>query len=75
MTDQYENMTRHELEARLHFLENHNEYLHKEIAKKDEQIAKLEEQNKGNRQIPPHFPNSICYDKIRFINQQRSDSK
>ena len=29
----------------------------------------------GNRQIPPHFPNSICYDKIRFINQQRSDSK
>jgi hypothetical protein len=32
-------------------------------------------ENYRNRQISPHFPNSICYDKIRFINQQRSDSK
>ena len=49
MTNSYENMTRHELEARLHFFENHVEYLNKEIAKKDEQIAKLEEQNKEQK--------------------------
>ena len=49
MTDQYENMTIYELKARLHFFENHVEYLNKEIAKKDEQIAKLEEQNKEQK--------------------------
>lgn len=49
MTNSYENMTRHELEARLHFFENHVEYLNKEIAKKDEQIAKLEERNKEQK--------------------------
>ena len=49
MTDQYENMTIYELKARLHFFENHVEYLNKEIAKKDEQIAKLEEQIKEQK--------------------------
>lgn len=49
MTISYENMTRHELEARLHFLVNHVEYLLKEAAKKDEKIEKLEEQNKEQK--------------------------
>lgn len=59
MTDQYENMTRHELEARLHFFENHVEYLNKEIAKKDEQIAKLEEQNKSRSTGSVSFSNRL----------------
>ena len=49
MTISYENMSRHELEARLHFLVNHVEYLLKEAAKKDEKIEKLEEQNKEQK--------------------------
>ena len=49
MTNSYENMSCHELEARLHFLETHIEYLHKEAAKKDEKIEKLEEQNKEQK--------------------------
>lgn len=49
MTISYENMSCHELEARLHFLETHIEYLHKEAAKKDEKIEKLEEQNKEQK--------------------------
>ena len=49
MTNPYENITRHELEARLRFGINHIEYLHKEAAKKDEKIKNSKNRTRNRK--------------------------